>query len=379
MEFKNKTILIISPNEWGNLYISKHHYAIELSKKGNSVFFLNPPNHNLKTKIEIIQTEYPNIKVVNYKTFFPYKIRFHLRFLYDFLMNIQIKRILKKINSKIDIVWCFDFNLFSDLKVFNADFKIYHPVDPVIYKHQILPAKTADILISVSEKILLNFKNIKTKSIFINHGIEENFKIIAENNLKIQYKNNSNKIKTGYFGNLTRPVINEKITRQIITENQNIDFYFWGPYNSENNNLGGSEREIPFIEFLKIQKNVFLQGIKSKTDLVKEIENIDVFMLIYNEDKATSDRSNSHKLIEYLSTGKVTVANQFETYIPYKDYIVMPENDDDNEIPGLFKKVISNLDFYNSPELQRKRIEYALENTYEKQIDRIEKILTEIF
>lgn len=44
--FNNKTILIISPEPWGKMMISKHHYALELAKLGNEVYFLNPPNNN---------------------------------------------------------------------------------------------------------------------------------------------------------------------------------------------------------------------------------------------------------------------------------------------------------------------------------------------
>ncbi len=45
-------------------------------------------------------------------------------------------------------------------------------------------------------------------------------------------------------------------------------------------------------------------------------------------------------------------------------------------LPDLFKKVINNLEYYNSQELQCKQIEYALNNTYEKQIERIEQYIS---
>ncbi len=40
----DKTILIISPQEWGKMLLSKHHYALELAKAGNIFYFLNPPD-----------------------------------------------------------------------------------------------------------------------------------------------------------------------------------------------------------------------------------------------------------------------------------------------------------------------------------------------
>jgi hypothetical protein len=102
-----------------------------------------------------------------------------------------------------------------------------------------------------------------------------------------------------------------------------------------------------------------------------------VFFLVYIPKSGESDRSNSHKLLEYLSTGKVVVANLFDVYKTTKELIIMPEDNDDAKIPALFHKVISNLEYYNSPELQQKRKAFALDNTYEKQIERIEKIISD--
>jgi len=38
-ELRNKTIIILSPEKWGKMMLSKHHYAIELAGMGNIVFF----------------------------------------------------------------------------------------------------------------------------------------------------------------------------------------------------------------------------------------------------------------------------------------------------------------------------------------------------
>ncbi len=376
MEFKDKTILIVSPQAWGKLFVSKHYYATELAQLNNNVYFLNPPNFNLKTEIEINDIT-SNLHIIDFNPFFPYKLRFHARTVYDFLMIFQVKRIQKKIAKKIDILWCFDFNLFTDLKIFGADISIYHPVDPVILSVQIIPAKSADVIFSVSEKILSNFDKIKKPKSIINHGINDTFKSLAlDRQNRPTYKSDT-KIRVGYIGNLTRPIINEPIIQTIISEHPQIEFHFWGPFSSDDNNLGGLQKTSAFIEFLKSQKNTFLRGVKVKEELISEISEIDIFLLVYSEDKGSSDRSNSHKLTEYLATGRVTVANRFSHFSDTRDLIIMPETDNDELIPTLFQKVISNLEHYNSPELQRKRIAYALDNTYEKQIERIEKIISE--
>ena len=370
--FENKKILILSPNSWGKIHISKHHYAIELSQKGNIVYFVNPPDKK-KPKFLLEKTEFDNLYIISYKPLFSFKIRFHLRSVYNYLMKFQIKFLLRKLNFIPDVLWCFDFNLFSDLRLFKAKTTIFHPVDPVIYDYQINPAKSADVVFSVSEKILSNFKRIRTPHMMVNHGVEKQFETLAR---LIQRPQKAEKTSVGYFGNLLRPVINRDFIRKIINENPNVDFHFWGPLSSGSSNIGGNSDQsvIDFINYLQSNPNVILHGVAEKKKLIESIiENeIDVFILVYSDVKGSSDRSNAHKLIEYLSTGKVTVANLFSTYKDFNDLIVMPEKDDDSQLPALFKQVVNNLDYYNSPELQQKRKEFALDNTYKKQIERIE-------
>src|SRR5690606_833073 len=65
MKFKDKNVLIISPEPWDHIFVSKHHYAIHLAQRGNKVFFLNPPGDYEK----IEKTEIVNVSCVYYKSF----------------------------------------------------------------------------------------------------------------------------------------------------------------------------------------------------------------------------------------------------------------------------------------------------------------------
>lgn len=63
----NKNILIISPDKWSELYISKHHYARYLSKN-NTIWFLNAiGNYKLEKKISIQKHNNYNIYIIDYK------------------------------------------------------------------------------------------------------------------------------------------------------------------------------------------------------------------------------------------------------------------------------------------------------------------------
>lgn len=374
-EFREKTIVIISPQKWGKMHISKHHYAIELAKRNNTVYFLNPPIRQFLPKNQI-EKKNDNLFIVNYSYFFPYNLRFHARKLFDKLQAIQIKNLLKKIES-IDIVWCFETNGFSDLSIFNSKFSIYHPVDNINGNNQKSLLETSDFVFSVSDVIIQDLQKInpEKKINFINHGLSD----YCLNKITKPKKNrdDNNKKKTVYFiGNLLLTSLDRPVTKKIILENKDVNFVFIGSYKPSNvSGLTNSEDE-KFIHFLRNQKNVLLKGIMHPKNAINEIHKADILLVLIDPQKDINKGSNSHKILEYLSTGKVIVANHISTYVKKRYLIEMVDEMHNENLPALFQNVINNLEHYNSPELQKKRIEFALDNTYEKQIQRIEKIIS---
>ena len=373
MKLEGKNILLISPQKWGKMHVSKHHYAIELSKRGNKVFYLAPPSSKNKTQF---LKEYPNLSIIEHKLFFPGIIRFHLRPIFNFLMQIHVKRLLKKLPD-IDIVWCFESNLYSNLNWFGAKTKIYHPVDPV-NKKQADIGNSADIIFSVSEKILESFEHINKPKHFINHALAPHFEKTAQTALK-KFKDYrpGKPVKIGYVGNLTRPIIDREAFLSFVKAPLNTEFHIWGPYEQKNNNLEGDDgKEVTdFINELKERPNVKLLGSRLPAVLATEIQEPDLFFLTYKSVEGLSDLSNAHKIIEYLSTGKVIVANHLSTYEGYKDLIVMPDKGEEKNRLELFEKTVKEIRFYNSEKLFEERIQLALDNSIRNQLNRISELL----
>jgi len=371
-EFKNKTILIISPQAWGKMYISKHHYAAELAKRGNLVYFLNPPIRQFFPKL-LINKKHENLFLINYSFFFPYNLRFHFRKMFNLLQKIQLFFLLNKVKKPIDVVWCFDTNLFSDLSVFGNCLKIYHPVDNVAGQIQKSIIQSSDFIFSVSDIIIDKLKKITDKKNihFINHGLSEYF---------VNFRKNKEVLKdkiTAYFvGNILLKTLDRNAAKKIISENPNILFVFIGAYTSSNILSTVNIEAADFISFLKNSKNVTLKGSMHPKNILNEIKNADVLLVLIDPQKDINKGSNSHKILEYLSAGKVIVANHISSYANKRDLIEMVDEMHNDNLPGLFKKVINKLDYYNSPELQEKRIKFALDNTYENQIKRIEDYIT---
>jgi glycosyltransferase involved in cell wall biosynthesis len=356
------------------MYVSKHHYAIELAKKGNEVYFLEPPVTSEKPFVKIRPiNSIPTLCLIQYSPIFNLNLRFHFRMLFDRLMHRQVSKVLRTLNQSIDIVWCFESNLYSNLSWFRAKTNIYHVVDPVYNKYQIEVANSANVVIAVSEKILFSFINTKTPRFFINHGIAGAYFQSAKDLLAtIDHYNTSEIIKVGYVGNLLRGPVNFKLISQLIVANPSINFHFWG---SDDLKPGTPAESVAFISFLKSRPNVFLHGQRPPEELVEDIKNMDAFILAYVFIEGESDRSNSHKILEYLSTGKVVISSFVETYKNNDPLICMSKETDDGEFPLLFNKIINDLQNYNNVTLQKKRIQLVLENSYINHINKIENLL----
>jgi len=378
---RSKTILVLSPQSWGRMLISKHHYALELAKRGNRVYYLNPPENDrwslrdAKSRITISSLpENENLFLVQQKLYFPYLLKFHSRPVYNFLIKKQIRDILGVINTPIDIVWSFDLGNLFPLRFFHDKFiKVFHPVDEPRDRHEILSGAGADILFSVTREIIGKFAFCGVPSHFINHGLPDEF--LAEEPGR---SNKNGPLQTGMSGNLVRPDLDRKTLLQIIHENPDIIFNFYGSYTAGHSNIGAAEDEEThaFIQTLLELKNVRLHGVLGTVDLARELNRMDVLLICYDIKLDQSKGTNYHKVMEYLSTGKVIVSNNITTYQEYPNMICMVASRSDNAgLPRLFKETINQIDQYNSDELMQERRAFAHNNTYRKQLDRISELM----
>lgn len=376
---KDDTILIVSPQSWGKMFVSKHHYAIALSQRGNSVYFLNPPDQSLDVLVRIESNdEYPGLKIIHHRLYFPYNLRFHLPGIFHLLMYFQVKSILNKIGKPLDIVWSFDIGNLYPLAFFNsARIKIFHPVDEPLNKAALLSAKGSDVIFSVTENILRKYELNQVPRYLINHGVSGIF---------LQPRNNIFKkdgiVRVGFSGNLLRKDIDREALLSIIYSNPDIIFECWGSYELNSANLGGDNDldTIGFIDSLSKSENVLLHGVVPVGKLSSEYARVDVFLICYDNLKDQSGGTNYHKVMEYLSTGKVIVSNNISTYDTSTPLFVMCRNRENNaELPLLFSEVVSSLAEWNSEDKCAARINFASENSYSRNCDLIASILEKEF
>jgi glycosyltransferase involved in cell wall biosynthesis len=377
MDLRDKTILVVSPQSWGKMFISKHHYAIELARRGNKVLFLNPPENELvngQNGIAIVPSGVTdNLFLVHHRLSFPYRLKFHALPLFHWLMQFHVRKLLKEIGP-VDIVWSFDLgNLYPFRLLGNKAFKVFHPVDEPLNKTAIEAARDADIIFSVTQEILEKYKTFQAPKHFINHGVSDDF-LQGVN----QHKMLTSSVRVGFAGNLLRGDIDREILLKIMRENPTVIFECWGSYARAQSNIGGGEDAATrdFITSLRELKNVILHGPVPSAVLAKAVHDMDAFLICYDVQKDQSKGTNYHKILEYLSTGKVVISNNVTTYQHDPLLIAMTQERLHNrDLPGLFRNIIDNLHQYNSMDKQEYRIAFARDNTYTRQIERIEKIL----
>jgi len=375
---QNKTILILSPQSWGKMYVSKHHYAVQLAREGNQVYFLNPPVDKDPVPGKSIHIEpvttCAGLFLIHHRLYFPYNLKFHFIGLFHFLMKPHIRRILGMIGRPVDVIWSFDLGNLYPFRLFpSRALRIFHPVDEPRNQTAIDSAKGGQVIFSVTREILDKYNDFPGQRHFVNHGVGENFLLPVDVNREFV-----NPVRVGLSGNFLRSDIDREVLLQIVRENPKVVFECWGSYASSQSNLAGSsdENTEAFIRELQAATNVILHGSIGAEKLARELHRMDAFLICYDIEKDQSKGTNYHKIMEYLSTGKVIISNNVTTYKEYPELIQMVEERDNNRnLPVLFREVISNLQHFNSPQLQERRIGFSRDNTYSRQIGRIGQLL----
>lgn len=379
MQLKDKTILIISPQAWGLMFISKHHFAIELAKRGNRVYFLNPPGEGGVAVKNFAVTALPqseNLLLIDHQLRFPARLRFHLPVVFDWFMKKHIHRLLKFLPAKPDIIWSFDLNKIYPFSSFPADtYKLFHPVDEPLTPQAIASGNGAQIIFSVTEEIISKYAHLPVPRYTLNHGVTDNFILEGAGQ---GAEREPGPIRIGISGNLLRADLDREMLLTIVTAHPDKQFECWGACQLNSSNIGGGTdaATAAFIAALEKAPNVILHGPVPSAELAKALPRMDLFLICYDVIKDQSKGTNYHKILEYLASGKVIVSNNITTYKDRPDLVQMIADRESNKgLDDLFREVVTHLDKYNSPEAMKARRDFARSNTYASKVDRIESLL----
>ena len=371
--WKDKTILIISPESWGMNFVSKHHYAIELAKRGNKIYFLNPPQAR-DTCFEVKSIDgYESLFEINY----PLTLRGLNKlpsFIADFINKFLVRKILET-TSKLDVVWSFDPFRLQNLDLFGAGKKIYFSADPHDSGKEAIIARKADIVLTPSRLVAAKFYGLNCNVCNIGHGVSDIFFEQYDLNDELSLPGN-NQLKVGYVGNLNYRFLAKKVLEEIVTSNRNIDFIFLGPLEKSNLSHVNTPTNTEFFRNLKKNANVFLLGQKPFSEIKRYLRKFDLLLSCYGEGADKILLASNHKTLEFLSSGKPIVSHYMDEYRDRKDLIQMAE-EDNGDLAQVFSKTVENIKVFDNEESTLKRIAFAREHTYEKKLRKIKKLLNQ--
>lgn len=352
-----KTIIIISPESWGQNFVSKHHYANNLAKQ-NIVYFINPPSNFRRSKMAIrIKEKSSNLNIIDYSNLVPKLDLLPIR-LQQLIYRMQIKKIKSQLNlDSIDLVWSFDPSRFFVQSDWKARKTIYHTVD--YHSCQNLECeiiKSSNYVFSVSKQIMDKIGIAKNEYHIIQHGVEtENFKQFN--------KKTGAKIKACMVANF-REIIDYNLLEHLCSKNLNVTFEFIGP--THDSNLGKNDHSsLDELETLKSLSNVSFLGPKQSSELPELIINSDICLLAYN-----ITITNSHKLMEYFRSGNVILSTPISDFKEAKEPLIFIEPNHEAFLKR-FKYIIENLNSINSTKLSCHRIQIAENNSYSNKIKEI--------
>lgn len=369
MKIQDKVVVIISHEDWGEMLMSKHHYAITLAENRNKVFFINHPDrrHSIKRgTIRITPTSFHNLSVIQHRLPYPYFFKSRYSWLYNVLISIHIKRILRKMNISADIVWSFDTSNTLPLKYFRASVaKIFMPVDgPFWHKDELKSSETADVIVSVTNQILSRYTTTGKPQMLIGHGVANAFMSCATN-----VSAPGQGIRIGYSGSLLRDDLGSEVLLAIIRKHADKTFELWGEYDASASNIHLPQnipvRVLDFIDNLKKLPNVILHGSVTPEALAKGLNGMDALLICYNH-----DCMNSHKLLEYLALGKVVISTPVSSYMN-TGLIEMSPSVEPDAYMATFEKVVADLQYHNLAVNREKRRAYARAHSYKSNVEKI--------
>ncbi len=369
MKLENQNIVIISNEPWGDIWYSKQNYAYELSKLGNKVFFIDPPQpyewKNLFSNHFILKKYSDNLSIIQYRNRLPAG-KFNK--LNNQWVTKELEHYLTSIGVNNYLLWTFDPVRLNDPRLFkNAKYKIFHCVD--IYKFEYYPnlkilLQHVDTMFSTAQSFIDEYSPYtKAPMRIVPHGISNEEFTISDSELEkfdLELKNYN------LYVGVIDARIDYELLEKLLIQNPNEKFVFIGPLRIPDN---------PYAHKIFIEKkyhNLIIAG-------PRHFKTLKVFIHYAKSCLALMDKSyfgnlvHHHKTLVYLTQGKPVFSILCEAYHGLEDFMYLYDSHED--CLNMFKYFIENGE---NPELAQKRIDYAKKYSFENVLKNASSILHEL-
>lgn len=362
-EERARTVFIISPQPWEGFKVSKHHYAVALAREGWTVFFIDPPlPFSRRRGIKTHPTDVDGVCRVDYSLPLPSWTKFKLRSIFNLAMRRQARRLTARL-GRPDLVWDFDNAYqFNDLRAFGGSTTIFHLVDRGVKG---LGDKSAELRVHLHPSFCEWAGYRASDSIKVGHGVSRDFiQHCPPIPTHDEYKQ---VVCIGLVGNLKASWFDWAAVEEIARRLPTTRFVLWGPHRDPGIAEGAEGR-------LLNSKRVSLRGIASPEQIAEDSAEVDLWLLPFVAERVPGGPLNSHKVLEYLATGKAVAMSWLEAYSG-NGLVEMLDRDSGETLPDRVSGVLASLDTINSSSLMLARRSYASDRVYEERLSQILRVV----
>lgn len=358
---KMSAILIMSPEPWDGHAVSKHHYAVELARKGHEVLFYGPPSSSGPMVIEHVERDGVHLRVVRAGRVAP-GLRWFPASLRRGIEALWLKKLERVAGCRVGVVWLFENSRFYDLRFAGPRLKIYHQVDLNQDFHPATAAASADICFCTSDFICERLLPHQPRVFKIHHGTPQ-----AQAPLSLSEEQQGRLDHPGaqaaYIGNLDMAYLDAELLARAMRALPEVRFHL----------VGGYSRAGLLWQLAGNLPNAVWWG-KLESGLIPPVlARVDVLLVAYQAARWREQLSNPHKFMEYLASGKTIVATYTHEYKDKRHLLEMV--DDSRDFVGLLGKILQDLENYNSPVRTAVRREFAANNSYAQKLLEINQYL----
>jgi hypothetical protein len=358
LELKNKLIVLVANEPWGEIWYSKHNYAYELSKN-NTIIFIDPAP-GWKIFNAFVDPELKNISgnlfTIHYYNYFPL-LNKTISVWNNILCSSKLKgAITNYFKRPIDVFWSFDPHRLFDPALFSPGHSIFHVVDKYDFRFfgEKFLVKNSDLIVVVSKLFEEQYKGIGKKTVYVPHGIA-NSQFVSDKEVTLNYEGI-------YVGNIDERldfVLLERILKQFPA----IQFLFIGKFYCENDKIAKGI----FID--KKYPNMNWIGVKPFNELKNYISRAKFCLSIMDLRYPGNDIAH-HKTLQYLAFGKPIFGSIFKDYSEISGLIY--QSNSPEELISLMRKFLAEGELND---LKTQRIAFAKQFSYDHHIISIQKAL----
>jgi hypothetical protein len=273
-----------------------------------------------------------------------------------------LARVEAEADVEIGTVWLFENSRFFDMAFAGDRLKIYHQVDLNQAFHPELAAATADVCLCTTDLIRERLLAVRSDVHKIHHGTAVPANSDKAPNLQ---PFDAPGLHATCIGNFELPYLDVDALVGLISRFRDVTFHL----------VGGYGRDSDLFQRCGRARNAIWWGKVPSSSLSRILDQADIHLVCYLSRDFMEQLASPHKMMEYLLSGKVVVSSYTDEYKDKRHLLEMA--DPDQPIAEVFKQVAADLEGYNAASRQAERRAFALENTYPKQLARIERLVAE--